>query len=1398
MAQLRWVRQLLAVDAGRGWYTAPRGLLTKRAQEPHSSPHRLTGKRRTVFARHGPHQADYHTVSKGYQGNKICTTKYSLWSFIPMNLFQQFHRAANLYFLFLVLLNWVPVVEAFQKEITMIPLLVVLSIIAIKDALEDYRRYLFDKRVNNKMVQVYNSKEKSYTVTRWRDVQVGDFVRLSCNESIPADLLLLYSSDPHGICYIETANLDGETNLKQKQVVTDLPLQDAELTPENFHSRIECENPNNDLRKFRGYMEHSTNIRVGLHNNNLLLRSCTIRNTETVIGIVIYAGHETKAMKNNSGPRYKRSQSERRLNGDVLWCVLLLFVMCLTTAIGHGLWLKQLKDPIFIIADETSPALAGFYVFWSMIIVLQVLIPVSLYVSIEIVKLGQIFFIQNDLAFYNKQLDSRIQCRALNITEDLGQIQYLFSDKTGTLTENKMVFCRCSIYGVDYPHEENARRLAVYELEESQLARRCAALQPSCSAKALSCRSLGCDRSSSSLNTLTGDLEGEEEDGLEGEEEDGRFSPAQLQTSAFCSRMAKEVVPDPQLVRKLNCLASPHLLSGCNSSDIPDSLELTYIVDFFLALAICNSVVVSSHSQPRHAVPEAQTSHKSLEDIKFIFQNFSLPPLSALSPRSLTQNKDGPRSFTSRLFARGKTGFFTPPVTTGKEGDPGHEGIQEVSAQNQKLSSPGPERGAQWDVENYKMEDMATGNYLGDEITNLAEARGDLEDLTRGTGQCRESGVKNNATDELVYEAESPDEAALVHTARAYCCTLRGRSAETVLVDLPGMGCLAVQVLHVLPFDSSRKRMSVVVRHPLTGQVVVYTKGADAVIMDLAEIPQGQAEERYGHIREQTQKHLDSYAREGLRTLCIAKKTLQEDEYTMWLKRQLFAETSIENREELLVESAQRLETHLTVLGATGIVDRLQEEAPETIEALQRAGIKVWILTGDKQETAVNIAYACKLLKPSDKLLTVNCASKEACAAVLQELSVEVKCGGEGSTEASAVGKGRDAASGPEAGFLLVIDGQTLDMALQEELQLDFLELCQRCKAVICCRVTPLQKSQVVRLVRDQLKVLTLAVGDGANDVGMIQVADVGVGISGQEGMQAVLSSDFAISMFKHLRKLLLVHGHWCNSRLANMILYFFYKNLMYVNLLFWYQFFCGFSGSVMTNSWILILFNLLFTSAPPLIYGILDQYVTADTLMQLPELYKAGHNSKTCVSSTFWLTILDGFYQSIVCFFVPYCAYAGSDIDVLSFGSPINASALLIILLHQVIESHTLTWLHGLVLLGSGGFYFAFTLLFSAGCKTCSPPLNPLGVETSQMSQLPFYIVCTLTTIMALLPRVLFRALHNTMWPSPLLKAAQEDKLDPERDSRRVQRWGPTPEGGRKLPVDDPSLEPHTGSVVS
>ncbi|KAM9578781.1 phospholipid-transporting ATPase VD isoform 3-T4 [Guaruba guarouba] len=1273
-ARYRWQR-LISTEGREG--SSP----SNSSNKCHQSS-KAIGKHRIVIPCLGHFKEEYEKVSKLYMNNKIQTTKYTLLNFLPRNLFEQFHRVANLYFLFLVVLNWVPLVEAFQKEITMLPLVAVLTIIAVKDGLEDYSKYKMDKKINNLLTKVYSRKEKKYIDECWKNVNVGDFIRLSRNEIIPADMVLLYSSDLNGICYIETASLDGETNLKQRQVVRGYSEQVSEIDPEKFSSRIECESPNNDLGHFRGFVEHSNKDRVGLIKENLLLRGCTVRNTEAVVGIVVYAGHETKAMLNNTGPHYKRSKLERKVNTDILWCVLLLILMCLTGAIGHGIWLSRYSEvPFFTIPEPgrklIPPALAAFNVFWTMIILLQVLIPISLYVSIEIVKLGQIYLIQNDIDFYHETTDSTIQCRALNIAEDLGQIQYIFSDKTGTLTENKMVFRRCSIAGQEYCHEENAKRLESYQEvdseDEDSADHQCGSSMHMSKWQGHDCRAVNEPLNRKSLSLLSGSHS------ALGREDGGRDAPCSGHV-AFSSPIETDVVPDTQLLKKFSQISSHSYDQSEASSKL--SLETMYITDFFLALAICNTVVVSVPSQPHQKMRLSSLGRmpiKSLEEIRQMFQRLSVRRLSSSPLPSVKESSsESPSSFVSKL-----------------------------SVFRMKMASPALDEAAQRAAELHNMDSPEN--------------------------------------------SQVPQELDMVN--------------------------VAFQLLHILPFDSVRKRMSVVVRHPVSNKVVVYTKGADSVMMDLlrtaSEVDTNNSEMEQ-KIKERTQKHLDDYARRGLRTLCIAKKAMSDAEYAEWLNHHFSAETSIDNREELLLESAIRLETELTLLGATGIEDRLQEGVSDTIQALRKAGIKIWMLTGDKRETAVNIAYACKLLEPDDIIFTLESQNKDACASMMSKILEGIQKNASKKQPGQKLGNVSASLSTQSPGFSagLVIDGWTLEHVLHDSLQNVFLELTEKCRAVVCCRATPLQKSVLVRLVRSKLKAMTLAVGDGANDVSMIQVADTGVGISGQEGMQAVMASDFAVCQFRHLKKLLLVHGHWCYTRLTNMVLYFFYKNVAYVNLLFWYQFFCGFSGTSMTDYWILILFNLLFTSVPPIIYGVLDKDVSAEVLLQLPQLYMMSQKSLAYLPSTFWITLLDAFYQSIVCFFVPYFTYYGSDIDIFSFGNLINTAALFIILFHLLIECKSVTWIHTVVVVGSILFYFVFTLAFGATCKTHNPSSNPYWIMEQHMTDPVFYLVCLLTTCVALLPRYLLRVLQGTLFPSQVLRAKHLDRLTPKEQREAIKRW--------------------------
>lgn len=269
---------------------------------------------------------------------------------------------------------------------------------------------------------------------------------------------------------------------------------------------------------------------------------------------------------------------------------------------------------------------------------------------------------------------------------------------------------------------------------------------------------------------------------------------------------------------------------------------------------------------------------------------------------------------------------------------------------------------------------------------------------------------------------------------------------------------------------------------------------------------------------------------------------------------------------------------------------------------------------------------SCKLVSEDMTLLIVNEENHEATRNNIQKKLDAIKSQHAGGLELETLA--------------LVIDGKSLTFALESDMEKLFLDLAVMCKAVICCRVSPLQKALVVKLVKRHLKAILLAIGDGANDVSMIQAAHIGVGISGVEGLQAARSADVSIAQFRFLRKLLLVHGAWSYQRISKVILYFYYKNTALFITQFWYSFFNAFSGQVIYESWTLSFFNVIFTVMPPFVLGIFDQFVNARLLDRYPQLYQLSQKGVFFQTHNFWSWVANGFYHSLVLFFVSIAVF--------------------------------------------------------------------------------------------------------------------------------------------------------------
>ncbi|KAG6608948.1 P-type ATPase (P-ATPase) Superfamily [Phytophthora cinnamomi] len=442
------------------------------------------------------------------------------------------------------------------------------------------------------------------------------------------------------------------------------------------------------------------------------------------------------------------------------------------------------------------------------------------------------------------------------------------------------------------------------------------------------------------------------------------------------------------------------------------------------------------------------------------------------------------------------------------------------------------------------------------------------------------------STGALSYNSDSPDECALVRGAEAMGVKLFERCGQKLYVaiteeDRHGSHVktvtytLTFQILRVVHFSSDRKRMSIIVRDE-NGGIKVFCKGADSVIL-----------ERCDHFlsnKDDTMAHVTQFAEEGFRILLFAERDLDENYYNAWENRYDEAELDIHSKESKTQALIDEIEQHLSLIGASAVEDKLQVGVPETISLFQKAGIKIWVLTGDKLETSLEMGKLCRVVTPKMQEVIIQGATRN-------EMTLQLEKALQNAKESQAV----------------LIDGSALTLALLPINRKNFLKLALQSATVIVCRASPIQKALVVELVKAGVPDVTLAVGDGANDVSMIRAAHVGVGVMGQEGMQAVRSADYAVQQFSHLGRLLLYHGRLSYLRTTQCIDYFFYKNIVFTMPQFIYGTASAFSAQTFFCDIYITAYNVLFTALPVTVRAVMETDLLEAIAAKFPELYRFG-----------------------------------------------------------------------------------------------------------------------------------------------------------------------------------------------
>ena len=1042
------------------------------------------------------------------KNNTITTTKYNIFTFLPKGLLFQFSRLPNLYFLFITIIQSIPIISPLNSLTAIIPLIFVLSVSMIRELIEDLPRNKFDKMSNNEEVIVL--REGKFIKSKSKTLKHGEIILIYENDPIPADMVLLDSGMGDGQCYVETSSLDGEKALKLKianQKIVGLISKRIDNENKNIKIHkikdlmnfdisgfIQVIPPNANLNQIEGrlnifVMENnliSKEENFSLNIKEFILKGSILKNTNWIVGVVIYTGMSNKIILNSKKPRMKISQIEIKMN----YCLIGVFCFLVASSLFYSyyhyfLYKKHNKFYGNFVPLDKSVTMYCFINFFTYFLLFNTLIPISLIVTLEIIKLAQGLFIYWDTKLYSHTRHCFSNAKTVSIIEELGMVNFIFSDKTGTLTQNKLSFKFCIIGNKLYKNFEGSNE---FKKRTSQV----------------------------------------------------------TNVSVFNKKMDK-----------LKSIAKR----------VDESYLLNYIKKCKVKIEECED------NGKVEMLNKIYYDKKALEDDIY---------------------------------------------------------------------------------------------YINEFLIALALAN-----------ECMVDNRNNNLSDEVKYTGTSSDDLELVKFAANQGYKLIKTTFDEKVI-LVGTKHLKFKILQSLNFSSERKRMSIIVEDQ-RGTIKIYTKGADMEISKRLS-----QKSRYSENFNITIHDMEYISNLGYRTLMVAYREISRGEYIKWKEKFHLDDLNDGKSTKIIEQSYENIERNFELLGATIVEDKLQDEVPETIQKLRFAKIKFWVLTGDKMNTAVNIGYSCNLISNDQKIFKLQ-INKEQNTNIkfesniqinkfftefnnfLKNLAIKYNIIPEDSMPPIVKNNinlnsnlneiSSNSESNPEEilnlalfkslerrkinePYSVIIEAPILIALFDDELQTEkFLSICYNSNSVLCCRVSPFQKSQIVQKMKQFAPdSVTLAIGDGSNDVSMIIEANVGVGIVGEEGMNAAKASDFSIGEFKLLKRLLFFHGRNNLNRISKMILYFFYKNIIFTVAQLYFGPFSLLSGQTIMDDWYITCYNLIFTAIPLSIAALTDVDIVEDEMNKegkdMSILYKESRDDKIIFNrKTFIIISIKGVLVSFIMF---------------------------------------------------------------------------------------------------------------------------------------------------------------------